>query len=489
MSAASTRLVVVSNRLPVALSRDEQGRWRVSPGSGGLVTALAPVLKNRGGAWIGWSGAETDEDTSALFTAFSREAGYDLHPLTLSADEITGYYHGFSNEIVWPLFHDLPSRCSFNPAYWRSYLEVNLRFAEAAAARTEPGDFLWVHDYHLMYLGHFLKKRGIERKTGFFLHIPFPSPDIFLKLPWRTEVLAALLEYDLVGFQTMRDRRNFVLCLRALLPQVRVEGRGSMATAQYDGRNIRLGVVPISIDFNEFAGLAARSDVQANSRKLREDFKDRGIILGVDRLDYTKGIPQRIEALDVAFRLFPELVGKLVFIQIIVPSREEVEEYRNLKQEIERLVGNLSGRYGASGWNPVHYQYRSMSRPELVSLYLAADMALVTPLRDGMNLVAKEYCACDVTEKGVLILSEFAGAAAQLQRHGVLLVNPHDVEGMARAIRTAFFQEERERRAVMRPMRESIRRHDIHQWVDTFLLAALSRRLADFPSVGTVDFA
>lgn len=481
------RLVVVSNRLPVALKQID-GEWTVQGGAGGLVTALAPVLKNRGGVWIGWSGAANPEvDVDALLSDFSQKAGYDLYTVPLTQEEVDGYYFGFSNEIIWPLFHDLQSRCRFHPKYWRSYLDVNFKFAEMVARNTTPDDYIWIQDYHLMHQAFFLKSMGVKRQTGFFLHIPFPPPDIFMKLPWRWKVIQALTEFDLVGFHTKQDRKNFLQCLRRLMPEVKAEGRGAVVTVTMGNRQFRLGAFPISIDFNQFASMAAKPEVAQKSFEIREALRHRKIILGVDRLDYTKGIPERIRSIQTLLSRYPELRGRVNFVQIAVPSREEVDEYRDLRQEIEQLVGRVNGEFSIPGWVPVHYHYRSFPHEELVAYYSAADIALITPLRDGMNLVAKEYCAANIGDDGVLVLSEFAGAAAQLQRHAYL-VNPYDMDGIAKALNRALHWDKEERQKHMSSLRDSIRRNNIYWWVDSFLKAGISKKLGDFPEVETVHF-
>ncbi|EGJ51405.1 trehalose-6-phosphate synthase [Desulfocurvibacter africanus] len=487
MEGGSKRLVVVSNRLPVALS-NEGGRWVIKPGGGGLVTALAPVLKNRGGLWIGWSGAKGEVDIVDPLAEFSREAGYSLHPVYLTEEEVAGYYHGFSNEVIWPLFHDFQSRCNFNPTYWRSYLDANLKFAEVVVRFSRDSDYIWVHDYHLMHLAFMLRNMGVPRSCGFFLHIPFPPPDIFLKLPWRAKIVRSLLEYDLVGFQTGRDRSNFISCLRALLPEASISGRGNEVRVTLLGRTSRLGAFPISIDFNAFANMASSGEVAQKTKDFRDALRQRKILLGVDRLDYTKGIPQRIEAIRQLLIKFPDLRERFSFVQLAVPSREEIPEYNALKIEIERLVGEVNGQFAQPGWVPIQYLYRSLPRADLVAYYRAADIALVTPLRDGMNLVAKEYCASNVSETGVLILSEFAGAAGQLQKNGAKLVNPHDVEGVAKVIHKAFHTDIADHRRNMHRLRDSIRKADIFWWVDSFLQNAFSRHLNDFPPLEGVSF-
>ena len=483
----SKRLVVVSNRLPATLKK-EDGEWTVKAGAGGLVTAMAPVLKNRGGVWIGWSGSSDPTiDVDALLSDFSDEAGYDLHTVPLTKEEVDGYYLGFSNEIIWPLFHDLQTRCKFDPQYWRTYLDVNFKFAEMVARKTTPDDYVWIQDYHLMHQAFFLKSMGVKRKTGFFLHIPFPPPDIFMKLPWRWKLIQALTEFDLVGFQTLQDRENFAECLRRLMPEAQFEGDGGVVTVDMGNHQFRLGAFPISIDFNQFSEIAKRPEVAEKAFSIKEALRHRKIILGVDRLDYTKGIPERIRSIQTMLRRYPDLKGRVNFVQIAVPSREEVDDYKELRTEIEQLVGRVNGEFSFPGWVPVHYHYKSFPHDELVAYYSAADIALITPLRDGMNLVAKEYCASNVTEDGVLVLSEFAGAAAQLQGEAYL-VNPYDMEGIAKALHRAIHWEKDQRSAHMSKLRDQIRKNNIYWWVDSFLQAGISKSLGDFPEVAAMKY-
>jgi trehalose 6-phosphate synthase/phosphatase len=464
---SGSRLIVVSNRLPFAFRRAKGGQWRAEPGSGGLVTALLPVLRNRGGTWVGWPGAAGEaREFSAALAGAGAGAGYKLAAVQLDSSEVRDFYQGFANEIIWPLFHDLPSLCNFEPAYWRTYREVNRKYAKAVRQRSAPGDFVWVHDYHLMCLAAELRALGERRRVAFFLHIPFPAPDVFMKLPWRAPLLDALLEYDLVGFQTARDRKNFLACAQTL-------GR--------DARPERTGHFPISIDCDAFMRRAAAADVAAKARELHQLLPKRELLLGIDRLDYTKGIALRLRAFQDLLVRHPDMRGRVSLIQVVVPSREDIPQYRAMKTEIEQLVGRINGEFARpGGWVPVWYEYRSLSRLELLAYYRAADIALITPLKDGMNLVAKEYCACSIEEDCVLILSEFAGAAAQLAG-GALLVNPYDIRGVADAIRTAHAMPAEERTARMRRMRRSIRRQDVFWWVDSFLRAAISRGLRHFP--------
>jgi trehalose 6-phosphate synthase len=476
-------LIVVSNRLPFVLARQESGDWTLEPGSGGLVAALRPVLQDRGGTWIGWSGT-TDEAQRAAgaFEEAERRFGYRLVSVPLSEAERKGFYLGFSNQVVWPLFHDLPSLCNFDPAFWAVYQAVNRRFAEITAELAQPGDLVWVHDYHLMTMARDLREIGTTARLGFFLHTPFPPLDVFLKLPWRFQILNALLEYDLLGFQTVRDRRNFLQCVRLLLREGEATGKGMVQTIRARGRELRVGALPISIDYAALDRLARDPAVVEKARLLRENEGGRRIILGADRLDYTKGIPHKLEAFRDLLRRYPELRMEVTLVQIAVPSREDIPRYRENKIAVERLVGEINGEFTRSGWVPIHYIHRNMDRARLSAYYRCADVALVTPLKDGMNLVAKEYCASKPEENGVLVLSEFAGAAAQM-RSGALLVNPFDREAVADAMALALRLKPGERRARMRRLRRSVKDADILWWVDAFLEAVIAKDLEDFPRV------
>ncbi len=489
------RLIVVSNRLPLVLNQREDGSWEARPSSGGLVSALVPVLQRRGGVWIGWPGT-TDANTYQVQPALeqvSSDYGCTFKPVMLSEDDMKGFYFGFSNEVIWPLFHDLFTNCNFEPSYWRSYREVNQRFAQAVADVAEPGDFVWVHDYHLMSLAADMRELGLDVKTGFFLHTPFPPLEIFLKLPWRFDILRGLLEFDSIGFQTQRDRRNFLYCVRALF-NASVDGTGSVVRLRVrDGlgdsgtvnmtRDISVGAFPIGIDFHRLADTAATEAVQQRARELRADLSDRQLILGVDRLDYTKGLLNRLDAFRHALRRYPELRGQIHLVQHVVPSRKEIPDYQQLRLDMERLISEINGEFTESGWVPIHYMFHNLPFDELVAYYVAADIALVTSLKDGMNLVAKEYCAAQTDNHGVLILSEFAGAASQLQK-GALLVNPHDIDQTAGRIRQAFLMSRKEREERMRTLRRIIRTQDVFRWADTFLSVTASHEVSHLPYSG-----
>jgi trehalose 6-phosphate synthase/phosphatase len=339
---------------------------------------------------------------------------------------------------------------------------------------------VWVHDYQLIMVARELWKLGGKRHCGFFLHIPFPPLDVFLRLPWRFQFLDAMMQYDLVGFQTVRDRRNFIDCIQALTPGARVFGSGHVCKLTAEHHEMRLGAFPISIDYEGFANLARTAEVADQAWIVHANLPNRQLIIGVDRLDYTKGIPNRLKAFATALERYPDMRKKITLVQVVVPSRESINEYDLLKREIERMVGEINGQYSEVGWTPIIYMFRSLSRLELVAYYRTCEIALLTPLKDGMNLVAKEYCASNVDEKGVLILSEFAGAAAQLH-HGALLVNPYDIEGVAEAIYRAFSMTQDDRRARMRTLRRSIKRQNVFHWVNSFLRAGIEKDLNSFP--------
>lgn len=461
------RLIVVSNRLPVRIMRRQSGQ-EVVRSTGGLITAIEPVLKSNHGVWIGWHGSTEPNPLTAEFEKVSRKSGYTMHPVNISAEEVDLFYQGFSNEIIWPLFHDLQTRCNFVPDYWKCYLSVNQRIADKTIEHSNSDDYIWVHDYHLMHVGKFIKESVPSREIGFFLHIPFPNLDIFSKLPWRIDILDALLEYERIGFQTGIDRANFLGCLSFFKPEVEQVYHASEILVVNNGKTSNVGVFPISIDTCEFETLAVKRRIEKSNWYHDKKVRPYKVILGVDRLDYTKGVIEKLQAYRTVLQRYPELIGKVALMQLIVPSREKVTQYRNLKAEIERLVSRINGEFTIPGWVPIYYFYQTLSRENLAAFYRSSAIAMITPLRDGMNLVAKEYCASNIEEDGVLILSEFAGCAHQL-RIGALIVNPYDREQTADAIFQAVMMSGHERKERMHKMRNLIREYDIYKWLDLFL--------------------
>jgi len=460
-SVAANRLVIVSNRLPVA-ARAAGGRVHLVPASGGLASGLKPWHEASQGLWIGWPGdvARLSDDHRAEVDRRLSESG--IVPVHLSRDHVDRYYHGFSNRVLWPLFHYLIDRVPVDASGWDAYVEVNEAFAETVVREHRPGDLIWVHDYQLMLLPKLLRARLPEACIGYFLHIPFPSSEVFRILPWRSEILAGLLGADLLGFHTFAYMRHFVASL------LHVEGvEVDIDRVVVGDREVRLGVFPLGVDAEHFERLARDSAVAAEAAAIRRDAGDRQIVLGVDRLDYTKGIPRRLQAIERLLAREPGLADRVRYIQVAVPSRGEVDSYQRFRRQVEEVVGHINGAYGTLRSAPVHYVHRSVSPRQLTALYCAADVMLVTPLRDGMNLVAKEFVASRIHEDGVLLLSEFAGASAEL--HGAVIVNPYDVDAVADSLHHALTMPVGERQARMKALRRRVCAYDVHSWARTFV--------------------
>ncbi|MEE6273791.1 alpha,alpha-trehalose-phosphate synthase (UDP-forming) [Georgenia wangjunii] len=463
MPAGEHDFVVVANRLPVDITVAGDGSlsWTRSPG--GLVTALAPVMRKNAGAWVGWSGT-SDVDHEP----FDGD-GMRLWPVRLSEDEVGNYYEGFSNGALWPLYHDVIVPPEFHRHWWNAYVSVNRRFAAAAAEAVSEGGTVWIHDYQLQLVPAVLRLLRPDVKIGFFNHIPFPPVEIFSQLPWRRQVVEGLLGADLVGFQRASDASNFLRAVRRLtaLP---TKGRVVTIGERWarPQRQVRAGVFPISIDAAAFDELASSPAVQKRAVEIREELGHPDVLLlGVDRLDYTKGIRHRLKA-------FGELLadGRLAapeatLVQVASPSRERVEQYRQLRDEVEVTVGRINGDFGALGRAAVHYMHHSYPMEEMAALYRAADVMLVTSLRDGMNLVAKEYVAARRDLGGALVLSEFTGAADELTQ--AILINPHDIDGVKAAIMRAIGMERTEGRRRMRVLRRRVLDYDVQRWADDFL--------------------
>lgn len=458
------RTIIVSNRLPVS-ARVEGGEIVLASSSGGLATAVTPIAQRTKAKWIGWPGCCTAMDS--LGEPLREAAGLlrirDLVPVWLNEEETDLYYRCYCNEMIWPLFHNLPGGCAFKPEAWDAYLEVNQKFAAVVEREASRGDQVWVHDYHLMHVGAFLRDGDLPVKLAYFHHIPFPEPETFARLPWRSELLRALMSFHEVGFQTVRDAENFTACVTRFLHSAcarPLQSRAGLVAAE--GRTTVVRSSPVSIDFEEFANAAASSNIGTAATQLRTSIGTT-ILLGVDRLDCTKGLCERLQAFAELLRAEPGLREKVTLLQIVVPSREDVPAYQSLRDTFEREVSRINGSFGTETWVPVRYLHKHLSRPELLALYRAADVMVVTPVRDGMNLVAKEFCAARVDGRGVLVLSEFAGAALELGG-GALQVNPYDVRQTAAGLGRALAMEEREQQLRMSRMREQVRTNDVFQW-------------------------
>lgn len=446
------RLVIISNRLP--LRKTGRSAWERSPG--GLVSALDPVIRKRGGLWIGWDGS-AGRSSRAI-----EQEGLLCKPVGIAARELDAFYHGFCNRTLWPLFHDAIRPAEFDDRWWEAYRDVNDRFARAAARSVARQRTVWIHDFHLLLVPQMLRALRPDLRIGFFLHIPFPPDEIFARIPWRKELLHGLLGANVVGFQTTKDAQNFSRAARHL-----ADAEGTDGLLSFHGHKVRVKSFPISIDAQEMEQLAARPSVLRRAREIRARMTNRKIFLGVDRLDYTKGIEARLAAFEHALEKRELRSDRCVMVQVAVPSRETVPEYARTRSEIEQTVGRINGEYSHPGHVAVHYFRRNLGREELAAWFLAADVMLVTPLADGMNLVAKEYVSTRTDGGGMLVLSEFAGAAQELRQ--AVLVNPYDIQGMASGMARALQLPRSEQRFRMSILRMIVRRHDVQEWSDNFL--------------------
>ena len=466
-----SRLIIASNRLPVKIEKIEN-EITASVSAGGLATGLKSYHRNSDSVWIGWSGIDVDS-TSEKQTIKDILAKEHCSPIYLDKELIENYYDGFSNGTLWPLFHYFTEYTEFNEGYWDAYKKVNEIFAQKIIDSAKDGDTVWVHDYQLLLVPELIKSQRPDLKVGFFLHIPFPSYEVFRILPWREEILNGILGSDLIGFHTYDYARHFNSSVKRLLGY-----EIDFSTIMVDGRRISVDVFPMGIDYNKFKSLA----IEIQSKPIQERSKehqdidrflmggpDRKLIISIDRLDYTKGIPHRIKA----FRRFlldhPEYLEKVSLIMLTVPSRVDVIQYQNLRKEIEELVGGINGEFGTLNWNPIIYFYRSLPFNNLIELYSSSDIALLTPLRDGMNLVAKEFIATKINHKGVLILSEMAGATKELGES--LLVNPNNIKDVADAIYKAIIMSDKQQSKSLSSMQERIERYDVLKWASEFMKA------------------
>ena len=463
-----SRLVVVSNRVPPLSSRAT---------AGGLAIALRASLQECGGLWLGWSGRTSEtSDGRAMIT---EDASYTLATIDLSRAELRGYYEHCANRALWPMLHGRLDLARFDDDSYAMYRDVNRKFAAALKPLLQDDDIVWVHDYHLFPLGAELRRLGVRTPLGFFLHVPFPPEQTLMALPWARQLAGQLCAYDLIGFQTAGCRGN----LKDFLARQLSGSAAGDGVISVDGRIVRTGVFPIGIDTNSFSSLANSPATQNRTERLQSRFAQTQWIAGVDRLDYTKGIPQRFRAFEEMLAQNVELRGKTSLCQIAAPSRMDIAEYKAIQAETERLAGHTNGRFGDLDWTPIRYINRSLSHAQLAALYRTARVGLVTPLCDGMNLVAKEYVAAqDPSDPGVLVLSRFAGAASELT--DALIVNPYDVAGMAAAIRTALYMPLEERQHRWRAMMLHLEVNDIHRWRTSFVDALRSTKTgaADAPA-------
>lgn len=456
------RVLIVSNRLPVTVKLD-RGQVAITQSAGGLATGLSGLHKEGGSLWIGWPGDVSRFDRNQQAETETNLSQMGAVPVYLSQAEINRYYEGFSNGVLWPLFHYLTDKVERDAwRNWKTYAAVNRRFAEITAEHYREGDLIWVHDYQLMLVPAMLRRMIPDALIGFFLHIPFPASDVFRILPWREEIAEGVLGSDLIGFHTHSYLKHFKRMLGEVL---NLDSDGERV--QHSDREVRLGVFPMGIDAERFTRLSEEPGLLEEVHAIRKECGERKLLLGVDRLDYTKGLGRRMLAIERLLEREPSLRNKIRFVQVVVPSRTKVGSYDTLRRQLDETVGRINGSYATVNAVPIHYLYRSVSEQQLAALYRAADVMIVTPLRDGMNLVAKEFIASRADEDGVLILSEFAGAAAELKE--AVQVNPYDIERLASAIKKAMTMPAEERRARMWALRRRVQAFNSHRWAETFM--------------------
>ncbi len=453
-----SRLLVVSNRLPVTIVK-KRDSIHIQPSVGGLASGLRAVMKKFKTLWIGWPGVELNAVSNAVESKLKSE---NLYPVNLSKSEINGYYHGFCNKTIWPLFHNFPQYTVYSEKWWKVYKKVNEKFSEAILKIASNDDIIWIHDYHLLLLPNLLRRKLPEAKIGFFLHIPFPPFEMFRLLPWRIELLEGVLGADVIGFHIYDYVQNFLQCVHRLLGNEHELGKMFVGN-----RIVKVDAFPMGIDYDALESLASSQEIEDEVRKLCKKLGNRKVILSIDRLDYTKGIPIRLEAFDLFLDKNPEYAGKVTFVLKLAPSRTRVEHYIQLKKEIDELVGKINGKHSTIDWTPIQYIYRFLHLEKLVALYRVADVALITPLKDGMNLVAKEYIASKIDGKGSLILSETTGAAFELVE--AIIVNPNDKEEIADAIKRALEMSEEEQVSRMRTMQTRLKRYNVEKWAEDYI--------------------
>ncbi|RYY19172.1 MAG: bifunctional alpha,alpha-trehalose-phosphate synthase (UDP-forming)/trehalose-phosphatase [Cytophagaceae bacterium] len=454
------RTLIVSNRLPTKVQRIEEG-LTFQPSEGGLATGLGSIYRQDDNLWIGWPGlfVQNGEEETRIRTELEAD---NMAPVFLTEDEIRDFYEGFSNSTLWPTFHYFSELATYEQAHWDAYVAVNQKFCAAVLAEAGPEDTIWVHDYQLLLLPELLRRARPEASIGFFLHIPFPSQELIRVLPWRTELLRGMLGADLIGFHTFGYMRHFLSAVSHLLGFPAQNGQIEIPT-----RSVRVDAFPMGIDYGRYAETAASAATAAHITEYREALRDTRVILSIDRLDYTKGIAQRLRAFDLLLQRYPEWRGQVSLIMLVVPSRDQVPQYAALKEEIDNLVGRINSQYRTINWNPIPYFYRSLPLEELVALYRLAEVALVTPMRDGMNLVAKEFIASKLDQRGVLILSERAGAARELS--DALLINPTDINQLVEVMHDALVMPEEEQTMRMTAMQALVKRYNVFSWTRLFM--------------------
>ncbi|AZO94285.1 trehalose-6-phosphate synthase [Halocella sp. SP3-1] len=456
----NNRLILVSNGEPYAHEK-KNGKIKCIKLAGGLTTGLDPLMQEEKGVWVAWGRGQADfevvDENSKVIVP--DKDGYELKRIKLSKKDIAGFYHGFSNEILWPICHSFIEKANFKREYWDVYERINQRYAEAALEEANADDYIWIHDYHLALVPELIRQKNKKTRLAFFWHIPWPAWESFRTIPWRNILIRQILASDFIAFHTQSYVKNFLNCAQKI--GAKIDRKKN--TIKFNGHQTKVTAIPLGVDYQSFA--VKSKDMDQKVKKIKELYSAEKLIFGVDRLDYTKGILERLQAVDHLFEKHPEYIKKVTLVQRVSPSRTGVEEYQDMREEINRTIGDINGRYQRDGWTPIKYFHQFMEQDDLLPYYNAADVALITPLIDGMNLVAKEYVAA--SNNGMLILSEFAGAAEAMK--DALQVNPYDVEGVTETIHQALEMPEWEKTERMHRLKEKVRKYDLNWWRDLFL--------------------
>ncbi|MFY9153424.1 MAG: bifunctional alpha,alpha-trehalose-phosphate synthase (UDP-forming)/trehalose-phosphatase [Prolixibacteraceae bacterium] len=479
------RFLIVSNRLPISIQTDNEN-INITPSVGGLATGLRPIHEKYDSRWIGWPGINPEDYSEDVQVKINTQLSNNNYiPVNVDTALFDDYYYGFSNKTIWPLFHYFMQYTEYNESHWEAYKKVNVQFADVISEHISEDDILWIHDYQLLLLPQLIRERFPKITIGFFLHIPFPSYEVFRLLPWRREIIEGILGADLIGFHTYDYQRHFNSCVRRILGH-----ETSFNQIKLNKRNVVADNFPMGIDFDWFQNktmenrtksIKDKTDIQKEIDKYFLMSPERKLVVSIDRLDYTKGIPNRLAAFEFFLDTYPEYIGKVTLVMVATPSRDSVDSYQLLKKEVDELVGKINGKYASINWTPIWYFYRSLPLESVIELYGASEVALITPVRDGMNLVAKEYVASKIDRKGVLILSEMAGAAKEMNE--AIIINPNNIREIAEAIKTALEMPDEEQIQRNRHLQKRLKRYDVNKWANNFvdsLLAARKNRKISF---------
>ena len=478
------RVILVSALLPVSVKEVKRGEYQVRVSPGGLITTLSQSIKGKKVKWFGWYGFHKhSKKIEQLIKESGEKEGFDLYPVSLTEDEIENFFNNFSNGVIWPLFHTFPQYCRFEEEYWQYYKKVNEKFAEKILKNIDDNTVVWVHDYHFFLLPEILKKKKPDLKIYFFLHIPFPTFENFLKLPWRRDILHGLLHYDFIGFHTKIDRNNFITCVKHFF-SVKEKVKEPVVELIFENKKIKTASIPISIDFSKYDNLARSSEVEKIYKELKQRYDDKFLILSIDRIDYTKGLVEKLDAYRRFLEKYPQYLEKVVLLVSTAPNVKNLPEYKELEREFHHKIAEINGTFGTSDWRPVHFINKRLDFYELFAYYRVSDVCFINSIKDGLNIVCKEYASSNIDETGAVLLSEFAGASTEIKEY-VYLINPYDREGIADTL-NSLLKETNKKREKMKGLREHISKFDIHWWGETYFKLAEGKKVKRFPKL--MDF-